>query len=167
MLARRVAVPALTAAALSTACLVPYLRRAAASAAGCDAPEPAESAAAKKARRVAVLEQRRLARNQLRSKRGRENRAQRNAAARAEKQAALDAMSSEEREREMQEQAARKEARLARQAAQEELVRTALASGQRICIDLSFDAEMSEKENRCARRPYALHLREPGRAAEA
>ena len=58
-------------------------------------------------------------------------------------------MPKEQREQELREQEAKRAARLAQQAAQEELVRTALASGQRICIDLSFDAEMSEKENRC------------------
>ena len=154
MLGRRVAVPALTAAALSTSCLVPYLLRRTGTWAAAGAATASTGAAAKvgpaekKARRQAVLEERRLKRNQLRSKRGRANRAQRKAAERAEKQAALEGMSKEERERELREQEAKKTARLARRAAQEELVRTALASGQRICIDLSFDAEMSEKENR-------------------
>ena len=148
MLGRRLAVPALAAAALSTSCLMPYLlRRAAASAATSAATEGAQ--VEKKARRQEVLEQRRLKRNQLRSKRGRTNRAERKAAERAEKQAALDAMPEEQRERELREQEAKRAARLVQQAAQEERVRTALASGQRICIDLSFDAEMSEKENRC------------------
>ena len=127
---------------------MPYLlRRAAAGAATSAAPERAQ--VEKKARRQEVLEQRRLKRNQLRSKRGRTNRAARKAAERAEKQAALDTMPKEQREQELREQEAKRAARLAQQAAQEELVRTALASGQRICIDLSFDAEMSEKENRC------------------
>ena len=162
MLSRRAAVPALAAAA----CLAPCLLRSAVRS-GCwngtsgtgsssvAAPPPPpktertpEARAAKKERQRAVLEERRLARNQLRSKRGRANRSERKANERAERQATLDAMSTEERERHVQEQREKKAEREARQAAQEELVRTALASDQRICIDLSFDAEMTEKENR-------------------
>lgn len=156
MLSRRTAVPALAAAACFAPCLLRTVRSGsccwlgggAGSSSAATRERTPEARAAKKERRQAVLEERRLARNQLRSKRGRANRSERKANERAERQAALDAMSTEERERHVQEQREKKAAREARQAAQEELVRTALASGQRICIDLSFDAEMTEKENR-------------------
>jgi hypothetical protein len=142
---RRAAVPTLAAAGVLGPCCAAWLRRSVAGLAGSAAAEQLS----KKERRAARLEERRLTRNQQRSKRGRRNRAERNAKARAERQAALDAMSSEEREAALARAAAKKTERRRAAENQEQRVREALASGQRICIDLSFDAAMSEKENRC------------------
>jgi|EP01049_Picozoa_sp_SAG25_P005985 ATPase subunit of ABC transporter with duplicated ATPase domains len=99
----------------------------------------------KKQRRAEHLELRRLARNRLRSKRGRQNRSKRQALERVERERILAALSPEERERAIAEAQARL---VAGRTAQDQRLREAFTSGAQLCIDLSYDTEMSAKENR-------------------
>jgi len=99
----------------------------------------------KKAQRAERLESRRLARNRLRSQRGRQNRRASKAAARALRDEALAQLPPEQQQLAAQRA---KQARADAQIAQDKRVRSALSSGLRVCIDLSFDSAMSNKETR-------------------